>query len=223
MRKLMLVAILFAITFLTRCGYTQAQDLPKINNLRSQQLMAKFGSSIVLNDLELVLSQRTRINEVFDELKEELLAIRKSKSGSRIKAIEACNAISFKKVFDEVLLPHQRVRFIQLVHQGEVRRLGGGLSKYIVQPGIRSQIGITNEQVNAIDAVQSKHVQEMEAAADEFRKRIAAILAEEEKEAMLLLGEEKAKKVADLIGERNVMVKSGSEAVFYLDQVFREK
>ena len=212
-------------SFLILPSNLHAQEFPKINNLRSTQLFAKFESASFLDDLEIVDSQRKRIKEIQAELKEQFRTIPKSEPGTntRLKAMEASTTKSFNEIFGDVLLPHQQVRFVQLVHQSEISKIGGSLSRYIVGKHIGASIGITNRQIKDLKILRTKKVEEIRAAAIEFRNQVGAILAEEEKETMALLNDKERRKVTELIGEKNSVLHPGSEAGFYFDKILWQK
>jgi hypothetical protein len=217
--------VLFAVLF-TLQGTLKAQELLDIpKNLMARQFLAKLKSDSFLGDLEVVKSQREQIEKIQDSLKVEIKTIRKSEAttSARFRATEAIEAKSFEKIFNDVLLPSQQVRFVQLLHQLERRRLGGSLSNYISQPKISKSIGFSRDQIMELEAINKQKAEEISAAAEKFRMKIAQILADEAKEVIASLDDRQAKKVIALIGERNVVVKPGSEAKLYLDEEIQKK
>lgn len=205
------------ISFLAFLCGVDAQELPDINGLSPQPLYFRINSEEFLNDLEVVEAQRQQIKKIDARVRADCREI--PQSDEKPNLILNVVKEGLDDIFKDVLLPQQQIRFIQLVHQTELRRLGGSLANYVLQPKVFQVIGITDKQKKSLETLHKKKVAELRAAAEEFREEIVAITANKERETVALLDEPQKKKITALIGEKNIDVKPGTEARIYLEKI----
>ena len=212
--------VAFVLLF-TTVDDLRAQGLPDINGMKTQAIYTRIKSEAFLDDLEAVESQRRRIEEINEQVWEDCRAIPQSKT--KPKQILALLDKAIGEIFFDVFLRHQQIRFVQLVHQDELRRFGGSLSNYLVQPKVSKLIGIKEEKTKKLESLHTTKVEEIKKAAEQFRKRVAAILEDENKATLAILDNKQKKQITELIGEKNVTVVEGAEARIVLDQVIQER
>jgi hypothetical protein len=195
--------------------------LPQIDGLRVEALYVRIRSEEYLDDLEAVESQRRRIKEIVQRTKDASLEIPVETPGRR-ERIRGYVTKSFHEIFDEVLLPPQQTRFVQLMHQTQLANHGGSVVSYFAQKDVGPLIGISAKQKKSLEKIHQRKLEELQKTSEEFRVKIATIIAEERRLALDELDDDQRKKAVNLIGDRFYVQPIGNEARFYLDRAIRK-
>ena len=223
-RSVSLGVLIFAMLFSTSAVYGQQQELAE-SGLKPQHFLTMLRNREFLDDLEAIPSQREAIQKLYGDLKTEF---KNNATNSQLSPTERSNYIELgvtrglEKVWSEILLPHQRKRFVQLIHQKELQRYAGNLAKYMSEKA-DTYLDLTADQKRKLEEIQKANEELLKKEAEAFRIRVAEIIAKGKKDAIDVLDDEQKSLISKRIGDRVYNLKEGSEAVTILNQILREK
>lgn len=145
---------------------------------------------------ELQTEQRDAMRETFMGLREKFQNMDDTERASAWTEIQEEMAASNKKFDDkanDVLLPHQVTRLKQLVVQSQARR-GGGATNGSLPPSLIEELGITDEQMEAM----KKKAEEVR---EKMNEKIAKIRQQAEEEILSVLDTDQRAKYKEMMGD----------------------
>ncbi len=176
------------------------------NNL--SQAVYWLGNEQVVKELEIVPDQKEKLAKLRGELQMKISEAYKSINFNDIapedrtaKYYEVLNRANedVAKEVENVLLPHQLKRLKQIMTQMRMAQLGYGGAATLGGDDLASELGITDEQLEALKKKELEVREEMQKKTQEFYKQLQADAREQ---LLDVLTPAQRKKLTEILGEK---------------------
>lgn len=217
------VFMLIAIVF---CSVATGQDEEglRISRYETQRIRDVFQKPIMLDEFELVEDQRKEIKAAFNVFHDAVREMRDLKGKQRMGFFADAEDRLAEKILNEILLPHQRNRFAQVLNQQRIVDRAGSYAEFVVQD-LSEELELTNDQIEALKKERAKNKKVMFNAVRKLQKQMEMQLAKEREFTLQQLTAKQREALERRIGDKFVGRGIGSvlnDVVFQYSEHERE-
>ena len=157
------------------------QENQEFDNLQMQKILRILSNKDVLGDIEPTSEQRSETRKILATRQAEMKKIGemnrlKEVSGDLlVEMVKKVDEECFNKIFNEVLLPHQRDRILQLKCRQDLNSVSGSFSLYVSKK-IDKELGVTETQKVKLSDIREEKLKLLREEARIFRDKINEIV-----------------------------------------------
>lgn len=189
----LILSILIGVNWFT-CNQVIAQDLDSLVGKTVQKLV----DNTFLDDLEVVQQQRTEIRKIYRSMMQLRSEAMRKPSFSR-EISEDLMKKALVQIWNEVLIPDQRERFVQLVHQAELSQKSYGSWADFVSRR-QEMLDLTEAQIRSLEKISKDREKELLEEVRRFSIRVDEILRADRDQAKAVLTPIQQEKLVNLLG-----------------------